>query len=566
MKAINKFLYLLPLILLGACSESFLDTTQTGVQSEETVFSKIENIKAGVTGTYSLLNIQPDGLHNIDVMTIVFGSIASDDAEAGGEQGGNDFIDIQDADKGTTQPSEPKALSDNYWAYHYKGIARANATLSGIATYKKLNSNISATDQKLIDQYEGELYFLLAHFHFTLVQVYGGVPIVDHILSSTEYSMKRDSISRCLHKIEEWCTKASNLLPLKSQYAQADMGRATKGAAQSLLAKAYLYEASYAKNYPNDARFSGCNNTYIQALNSAESVINSNEYELVGINGETFDTYWNQKGSTIYPTKTPGYRYIFTVEGENSRESIFEIQSVNDKQPYMLTRGTYLTVYMAVRNVTGGTLGWGFNCPTNDLLNAYEPNDPRKIVSIGQTGDPVYITSGWRALECKQSPTNMISRKFEASPDQYWNAKSADGNGPNDLYYIRYADVILMAAEAAIETGNASKALTYVNMVRKRARNGSATGIPADLTSCNFEDVVKERRLELAMEGHRFFDLVRWKKQDVLTGQPLQKYLDGKEQPAAFSCQFSSPKNDFFPIPLAEIVASNKGLVQYSGW
>ncbi|HEY9124976.1 MAG TPA: hypothetical protein VIO15_11595, partial [Bacteroidales bacterium] len=163
MKHIKYFIQIiLVAALFASCSESFLDTTQEGVQSEETFYNSLTNIGQAVTGTYGSLNIQPAGIHNLDMMYLVFGSIASDEAEAGGEQGGNDFLDIQHADLGTIQPSEPKSLSDAFWAYNYKSILRANSTLAGINKYKSSNSNIPADSLKLLNQYEGELYFILA--------------------------------------------------------------------------------------------------------------------------------------------------------------------------------------------------------------------------------------------------------------------------------------------------------------------------------------------------------------------------------------------------------------------
>jgi starch-binding outer membrane protein, SusD/RagB family len=566
MRHIKKSVYILLLVALASCSDDFLDLKQTGVQSEETFYSSIENLSLSVTGTYATLNPVMGGLHNIDVTYVAFGSIASDDAEAGGEQGGNDFVDIQDIDKGTVQPTGPKALIENYWGYSYKSIMRANAALLGIQKFRSENGGLSATDEAKLNQFEGEMLFILAFTHFRMTQIFGGIPIVDHLLGADEYALKRNTIAECLHFIETTLDKAIPLLPLKSQYTAADIGRITKGAAQSLLAKAYLYEASYAKNYSSDARFTGCTNKYAEALTNAENVITSGEYKLIGIDGEQYQTYWNENGSTIYPNGyTPAYRYIFTVDGENSPESIFEIQSVNDGLDYMYTRGTYLTIYMAVRNFGTATLGWGFNCPTQALADAYEVGDPRKLVSIGEDGDAIYVSTGWSNIDCMQSPTNKIGRKFDASPAQYWDTRGSDGNGPNNFPYIRYGDVVLMAAEAAVETGDAAKALTYVNMIRKRARNNNMSAVPADLTSCTFEDVVKERRLELAMEGHRFFDLVRWKKQDVLATQTLQPFL-GKVPQTPIASSFTSPRNDFFPLPLVDIINSNYSLEQYPGW
>ena len=561
----SLLLLMTPFILIS-CTEKFLDTELSGVSTADVYYSSVSGLSQLVVGTYSSLNPCAANLHNLDVMYVAFGSIASDEAEAGGEQGGNDIVDFQNWDKGIPQTTEPKAVSENNWAYNYKLIARANQVLEGIAFYRDNNSSINADSAAMLDQFEGEMEFLRAFAHFKMTQIYGGVPIIDHILGSSEYGITRNTVAECLHFVQDRLIIAIDLLPEKSEYSAADLGRVTKGAAESLLAKAYLYESSYAENYASDSRFTGCENKYNLALTHAENVISSGEYSLVGINGETFDTYWNQNGSTIYPVSTPGYRYIFTVAGENSAESIFEIQSVNDGLGYMLSRGTYLTVYMAVRNTSIGTLGWGFNCPTEDLLNAYEAGDPRMIVSIGQTGDQVYVNDQWVTMDCMQSPTNMISRKYEASPDEYWTSKSADGNGPNNFPYIRYGDVVLMAAEAALKTNDNAKALDYVNMIRKRARNGAVTGVPEDLSSITFDDIVKERQLELALEAHRFFDLVRWGKTDLIQGQELQKWLGGVSQPSPISNDFTVGVNEFFPIPEVEIINSNGTLEQYNGY
>lgn len=556
--------FLIPMFM--ACSQGFLEHEPYGVQTDDVFNSTIDGLTQSVTGTYAAINTCPAGLHNLDVMYLAFGTIASDEAEAGGEQGGKDIIDFQNWDQGKPQLTEPKAVSEMYYGYNYKTILRANSAIKGISVYRENNPDADAATLALLKQYEGELEFILAFSHFKLMQVYGGVPIVDHELGSTEYGISRNSVAEVLHFVEEHLLTAVDLLPKRSEYAAADMGRVTMGAAQSLLAKAYLYEASYAENYPSDERFTGCTNTYSEALKYAEDVINSGEYELVGINGEQFDTYWNQNNSPIYPDYTPGYRYIFSVAGENSKESIFEVQAVNDGLGYMLSRGTYLTVYAGVRNTTEGTLGWGFFCPTEDLLNAYEPGDPRIKVTIGQLGDPLYLKDGWTEMDPLQSPTNMISRKYESSPDEYWSNKSSDAVGPNDLYFIRYADVILMAAEAALKTGDNSKPLQYVNMIRKRARNGAATGAPEDLSSVSFEDIMNERLCELAIEGHRFFDLVRWGQTDLMVGQQLQKYLGGVPQTSPVACDFTIGTNEFFPIPLVEIINSNGNLTEYPGY
>jgi hypothetical protein len=124
-----------------------------------------------------------------------------------------------------------------------------------------------------------------------------------------------------------------------------------------------------------------------------------------------------------------------------------------------------------------------------------------------------------------------------------------------------------MAAEAALQTGDAATALTYVNQIRTRARNGAATGVPANLPSVDFDDIVKERQLELACEGHRFFDLVRWDlAEENIAGKELQKYLGGVPQTSPVSNSFTKGVNEFFPLPLVEVINTNNSLVQYPGY
>jgi len=562
-----RILFLATPLLTLSCSEKFLETELTGLATEEFYYSTVSGISELVTGTYASLNTCPANLHTLDVMYVAFGSIASDEAEAGGEIGGNDKVDFQNWDKGIPTATEQEAISQNNWAYSYKTIQRANQTLAGIAKYREDNASIPSDSAALLNQFEGEMEFIRAFVHFKLTQIYGGVPIIDHLLSSSEYGITRKTVAECLHFVQERLEIAIDLLPTKGAYGPGNAGRATSGAAEALLAKASLYESSYAENYAGDERFAGCEQKYAEALTHAQNVINSGEYTLLGINGETFDTYWNQNGSTIYPESTPGYRYIFTVDGENSDEDVFSVQSINDGLPvYMISRGTYLTIYMTVRNTSVSTLGWGFNCPTEDMLNDYEPGDPRIIVTIGRDGDPVYINDEWLTMSCVQSPTNMIGRKFEASPEQYWGTRGHDSNGPNNFTYIRYADVVLFAAEAAFKTGDQTTALEYVNMIRKRARDGATTGVPEDLSSISFDDIINERHYELALEGHRFFDLVRWARTEFIVGQPLQKWLNGVERPSPVSNAFTVGVNEFSPIPQVEIINSNGSLIQYPGY
>jgi hypothetical protein len=553
-------------LLIISCTKDFLDTKMTGASTEDVYFSTVSGINQLASGAYSALNPCPANLHNLDIMYLGFGSFASDEAEAGGEQGGQDLMDFQNWDQGHPSPTEDRSISLNNWNYNYVLILRCNMTLKGIETYRSNNSDMPADSAAILTRLEGEMEFLRAFAHFKMTQIYGGIVIVDHVLGSSEYNLQRNTVAECLHFVQNRLKIAIPMLLERSQQG-TEIGRASKGAAKSLLAKAYLYESSYAVNYSDDLRFTGCLEKYDSALIYANEVINSGEYELVGINGETFDTYWSENSSPLYPAGTPGYRYIFTADGENSAENIFSTQSVNDNLGYMLSDGTYLTIYTASRNYGNGTtLGWGFNCPTEDLDESYEAGDPREMVTIGNMGDPINVDGVWDTLDTHQSPSMRYCRKFEASFPQYWTA-GQDGSGPNNLPYIRYADVVLIAAEAAFVAGDEASALEYVNMVRTRARNGAAVGVPENLTTITFNDIVNERLYELACEGHRFFDLIRFRLQEEeIVGQEIQKWLGGVPQDAPIINNFTVGVNEFFPIPLTEIINSNGSLEQYEGY
>jgi len=191
--------------------------------------------------------------------------------------------------------------------------------------------------------------------------------------------------------------------------------------------------------------------------------------------------------------------------------------------------------------------------------------DPRFQTSIGEPGDTIKLNGRhgdrWYEMDFVNLATNTISRKYECSPYEYWKKKTNDNEGPMNLRQIRYSDVILMAAEAAYKTSDEPTARNYVNMVRTRARMSGDTGYPEDLTGpITFEDIVHERRLELAMEGHRFFDLIRWGLADEFISNTTLDVYPG------FTVYFEVGKHEFFPIPLTEIQLSAGALEQYPPW
>ena len=567
--------------LLVACSDDFMDHDPIALDTTESFYTSWESMDYAATSAYGMLA----SMSVYDIMySIGFQSI-SDDSETGGENV-NDWPEFQRFDRLTHTSNEAEVHI--MWGYPYKGIRMTNEYLTRLEEVKQIEiANAKDTTEAnaivaLMDLRAAEMHFLRAFYHFTLLQVYGGVPIIDFVVDPEKFNVPRNSIAEVLHFIQSELGMAIPVLPTKSEWGTENVGRVSKGAAQALLAKACLYESSYAKNYSGDTRFDGCEQKFDKALQYAEAVITSGEYYLEGLNGERFNSWRAPLGGTI-----GGYRWIFTLDGDNCGEGIWEIQNVQDRATWCYTRGSYITIYTTIRKlyVNDSTLstdyGWSFNLPTKYMLDAFGNNDsretglnsspvapeldPRFSATVGREGDTILANMNgvkkWYKMAFNNLPTGTISRKYECSPDEFtFGANDTYGEGPMNIRLIRYADVILMAAEAAYEESDNGKALDYVNMVRQRARNSGETGYPEALTALSFEDIVHERRLELAMETSRYFDLVRWNlAEKFINGITLASMGDGLE------VNFVKGKHEFFPIPQRELQKA-PGLLQYPGW
>lgn len=545
------------IFLYQGCSDEFFYTPPTVSESTAGFYSNPENIELAAIGCYSQLNaVRVTDLNYFAGM----GSIASDDAEAGGDGTPSDTPDLQDLDR-LQHTSVSITTIRNIWAYFFKGVYFCNYALANFPQAAADNPDLVPEN---FDIRIAEIKYLRALYYFLLCRAYGELPIFTAPPSLSEYnSVTRSDIKAVFTQIEKDLSEAIPVLPLRSQ--ATDPGRATKGAAQALMANMLLYESSYAENYPGDVRFGAVEQRYDEALTYAEAVLAQvpSEYRLVGIDGDKYDTYWGPQ--------TGGYRFIFTLEGDNSEESVFEIQNIEDSPGgWIQARGNAMTQFTTARryvNTAGAPqqIGWGFNNPTQELLDTYEEGDPRIATSIARPGDSILVQDNvtavvmWRPIDFGLSPTGYYNRKYEASPEQYFAVTSDWADGPVNVKVMRIAEVYLIAAEAAFKAGQTDKALEYVNMIRTRARMSGPEGntIPADLTSLTFEDIQDERRRELACEGQRFFDLVRWR--------IAEENLNNVSIGYGFTVHYSSPRNDFYPIPQTELDVVPT-LKQNEGW
>lgn len=549
-------------VMLYNCSDEFVDTKPIVNATEESFYSSMIGADMATTVCYS--NFCMEKLWDLCIM-MTLGSLSSDEAEAGAG-GKTNVVEFQHVDQLIHTPQEANVFEWT-WGYLYRTIGYCNVAIEKLPDIsKETDPNF---DADLISKRLGEVRFLRALNYFVLAQIYGGVPLVDHVLTPSEYKMGRNEIVEIYDLIKTDLRIAINSLPERSVWGPENIGRASKGAAKALMAKVFLYESSYAKNYPGDERFTGLTQQWDSALYWAEQVINSGEYKLVGIDGERFDTWRSPE--------TGGYQWIFMVDGNNSLEGVFEIQNVQDGRGWFDTRGTALCRWCApskVREINNPTedgmdFGWGWWCPSDFLDSSYEPGDPRKAATILTEDDTIlcnFDSDGgvaWRHPNYKvlndKEGINRGTRKYEPSYEEYWQNSQTWQDGPIDVKLIRYADVVLWAAEAAFELNNNGKALQYINWVRTRARMSGNSGIPADLTGAVTHDqIVQERLIELACEGHRFFDLIRWNLGPVYLNHIM---MDGKTHVV-----YEPGKHEFFPIPDKEIALSGNKLKQYSGW
>lgn len=476
-------------LLALSCSEDFLDKSPKAQLTESSFFQNSQQATQAVNAIYS--HLRSFDVHVFSYIGIT--DIASDDAEKGSVPGDAGFLqDINDftfdANNGATT---------GIWNGYFRGVFRANQVISKIQEVDM--------DENLKNRLIGEARFLRAYFYFFLVRTYGGVPIIDRPLNPDEYQQSRRSKEEVYEFIKEDLRFAMEHLPLKSEYAAEDMGRATRGAAQAYLAKVHLFENDFQGAYDN-----------------AIAVINSGEYSLY-----------------------PNFLGIFREEGEHSSESIFEVSAVALEQ----SGGGHQ--YNEVQGIRGfPNQGWGFNSPSDDLEAAFEDGDPRKEATIIYNGET--LPSG----EVVAADPNMgPNAKFSKKAHLPTRPPAGFGNSGANIRLLRYADIILVAAEAANELGNSAEALTYLNMVRERARQGNPDVLP-DVTTTEQtalrEAIYHERRVELAMEQHRYFDLVR-------TGRAQAVF-------AALGINWIPGKHEVFPIPQAEIDISGGALEQNPGY
>lgn len=550
----NRILLYMSLLLLGvfsdSCTTEFLELNPIAAENEAAFYKTMAHADQAITACYSQFNNIAAWDRNL---IMAFGDIVSDDAEAGG-----DFVNEVPEFEGMNRLLSDKTLTqfEDTYGTLYRAINFANIAIERLPKIAETDPEVNID---LLNKRIGEAKFIRAINHFYLTLVWGEVPLVDHVLGPSEYTMGRSNLKDIYNLIEQDCKDAMAVLPERGGW-NGEEGRATKGAAQALLAKMCLFESSYAKYYKGqDSRFDRCTERWADVVNYCEQVMNSGKYKLVGIDGEKYETWRGPQ--------TNGYRYIFTSQGDHSPETVFEITCLQEGLGYGDARGHALAKWTTCRYYVNPTAPtgesstdyWGLGLPNPELITLFGDGDIRRETTLSFEGDTswIEIKGGVRAKPSfSHSVTKTYQKKWECSAEEYIDHSSDWTHAPSNVKLIRYSDVYLMAAEAALMLGDNAKALNYINKVRERARMCGTSGLPAALTSVSLNDIILERRLEFAGEGHRMFDIVRWN----IAADLLKQTYDGTP------IEYIKGKNEFQPLPQREIDLSEGNLQQYPGW
>jgi hypothetical protein len=487
-------------IAFTACKK-FLTTPPQG-QIEETAIrndpAAAENL---VTGVY---NIMWEGsIHGFDYVGMT--NIASDDADKGSTP--TDAASTHGTLDNLTMNAS-NGILNNVWSAYFRAIARANQALEKIPL---------TPNKATIPRLQGEVRFLRAYFYFNLVRFFGGVPKIEGVPPVDELNnpqlQQRASKQEIYDFIISDLEFAKNNLPAKGQ-SQTQTGRATKGAAMGLLAKVYLYRQNWQRAYE-----------------LSDSVIK------------------NQAGTY---SLLPAYENIWREAGANGSESLFEVQTgVNT------ACNAAIELYSVCQGArAGGKRGWsdlgfGFDTPSQTLLNEYEPNDKRLPATVIFINPPPQGTVLWDGFRIPSRDSVENDRYSYKAYHSRTGAEKSCGNNdrlPKNLRILRLGEILLIHAEAALAKSapDAAAALSDINQLRVRA------GL-TPLTSVNRNAVWHERRVELAMEHDRFFDIVR--QEEIQPGRAVQAFL-------AHGKTWVKGKHEVFPIPQNQIQLSGGVLTQ----
>jgi len=529
MKRTNLIFALLSVIAMVSCSD-FLTRNPKGNMDEDRFFNTQDAGFKSLIKCYQMLN----DFYRFERPRMDLYNISTDDSEKGGSDAGDG--------KAAAELSFGKPLAsnedlNNLWEGMYMGIARCNTLIEKVPVADMIDANGYPLTAEVKARYVAEARFLRAFYHFELCKIFGGVPIATRTLTvadgkSLTRATEAETASFIMAELKAIADEPA--LPSKLTLPAAELGRVTREAVWAMQARVYMYFAKDDEAFCADGR------------DAAKRVVDSGNFEL-----------------------EPDFQNLYRENGYLSRESIFV--NIRGDIPAEYIYGSFLPCYASPRS----SGAYGFDQPTQSLVDEFEDGDPRLLYTIVEPGDKFPTASGTETLNFSTYPnTGYHSRKvflIESRRGPGW------GDDAWSFHHIRYADVLLLYAEALIRTGgDRTIAVKCINDVRTRAnnsRNGDADAVSRirkisgkALVAVKESDdllaaVKHERRVELAMEYNRLYDLKRWNCYvETMNEFAAKPYSNGR------GAAFRKGINEVFPIPQREIDRTGGSIRQNPGY
>jgi len=488
---IKLFLIIIAFSLLGvqSCSDSFLELKPRGSDLEENYYKNRQEAYNGLVAVYDVVGFQSSSY----TTKILASSAASDDHFAGGG-GSSDLPNIQAWSNYSLNPAV--GPQEDLWRRGYMGIMRANVLLEKLP-------NIPMGDEEK-SRFSAEAKFLRAYFYFDLIRYFRNIPLIlSPLVGDAIYQTTQATPQEVYAAMEKDLVEAIVDLPINLNLS-TEAGRASQGTARALLGKVYLQQEKF----------------------------NQAAEQFKEVNGEPGQ-------SSKYGYKLlANFSDLFKVENKFNSESIMEISftntSVGDWGCIDCTEGNILNIMIGPRGYAPGSgspdyvAGWGFLPITNELVALLkgDPRYPYTVIDMHQLQ-----SNGSASYSPGYMDTGYFLEKYAGRESNRWSgAGSFELNFPQNIYDIRLADTYLLEAEALVRgNGNITRAAALLNAVRNR--------VGLSPVAATFENIKRERRVELAGEGHRWFDLIRW----------------GDAKDALSDRGFVAGKHEILPIPLLEL-------------